>query len=190
MKNHLFSAAGAVAIGLLAAACSSSGGTAAPSPSGTHSASPSAPASSVTAPTKFPVKDKDGNAVAVALRKIDGLPVPTLTDGFGRAIYMFDKDANGKSMCNDPCDRKWQVIAVFGDSPVAGGGAKQALLGTIKRSNGVIQATYNGHPLYYYTGNGKTTEGDTSTANGQGVRDFGAKWWVLDVIGNKVTTTG
>jgi hypothetical protein len=73
---------------------------------------------------------------------------------------------------------------------VAGGGAKQELLGTIKRYNGVLQATYNGHPLYYYTGNGKTIEGDTSTANGQGVTAYGARWWVLDVNGNKVTATG
>jgi len=188
MNNRMFGAAGVLAIALLAAACSSSGGTASPSPSAASPAtSPAAPAADL--PTKYPVKDKDGNAVTVALRKIDGLPVPTLTDGFGRAVYMFDKDKGGKSMCNKGCDLKWQVIAVFGGNPVAGGGAKQELLGTIKRYNGVIQATYNGHPLYYYTGPGKTTEGDSSTANGQGRTAFGAQWWVLDVNGNKVTTT-
>jgi predicted lipoprotein with Yx(FWY)xxD motif len=188
MTNRMFGAAGALAIGLLAAACSSGGGgTAAPGPSANPPAS--TPAASVAAPTKFPIK-KNGNVVTVALRKIDGLPVPALTDGFGRAVYMFDKDTDGKSMCNKGCDLNWQVIATFGNDPVAGGGAKQELLGTIKRYNGVLQATYNGHPLYYYTGNGKTIEGDTSTANGQGVTAYGARWWVLDVNGNKVTATG
>src|SRR5690242_13506433 len=159
MKNRMLSAAGALAIGLLAAACSSGGGgTAAPGPSASPSAS--TPAASAAAPTKYPVK-KNGNVVTVALRKIDGLPVPTLTDGFGRAVYMFDKDTDGKSHCNKGCDLNWQVIAAFGDGPVAGGGVKQELLGAIKRYNGVVQATYNGHPPYYYTGNGKTIEGDT-----------------------------
>lgn len=187
MKNRMFSAAGVLAIGLLAAACSSGGGTAAPSPSASSPASSPA-ASAPAVPTKYPVK-KNGNVVTVALRKIDGLPVPTLTDGFGRAIYMFDKDKDGKSMCNKGCDLNWQVIATFGNDPVAGGGAEQELLGQITRYNGVVQATYNGHPLYYYTGNGKTIEGDTSTANGQGVTAYGARWWVLDADGNKVTAT-
>ena len=41
--------------------------------------------------------------------------------------------------------------------------------------------TYAGHPLYYYAADGKP--GDTA---GQGLNQFGAKWYVLAPSGNKI----
>ena len=53
-------------------------------------------------------------------------------------------------------------------------------LGTITRSDGTKQVTYNGHPLYYFVGDsgpGQTT--------GQGSDNFGAKWWLVAPAGSK-----
>jgi hypothetical protein len=58
-------------------------------------------------------------------------------------------------------------------------------LGTTTRSNGNKQVTYKGHPLYYYTAD--TGPGMTS---GQGLNQFGAKWWLVAPSGAGITTTG
>ena len=54
--------------------------------------------------------------------------------------------------------------------PQAGEGTDQALLGTITRSDGTMQVTYNGWPLYYWAQD--KAPGDTT---GQGVNKV---WWV------------
>jgi predicted lipoprotein with Yx(FWY)xxD motif len=59
-----------------------------------------------------------------------------------------------------------------------------AKLGTITRSDGTVQVTYNGHPLYYYA-----KDGDAGDAYGQGIKGFGAAWYVLAPSGNKIDTS-
>ena len=51
------------------------------------------------------------------------------------------------------------------------GGARSALLGTTKRTNGKLQVTYAGHPLYYFRASTKPGQ-----VNGQGINGFGAHW--------------
>ena len=58
------------------------------------------------------------------------------------------------------------------------------MLATTKRSDGGTQITYNGHPLYLYSGDKKP--GDT---NGQGLNTFGGLWYVLSSSGDEVTTS-
>jgi predicted lipoprotein with Yx(FWY)xxD motif len=60
-------------------------------------------------------------------------------------------------------------------------GARQALLGTIKRSTGMRQVTYAGHPVYRYFGDSK--RGQT---NGEGSHEFGAGWDALTPAGKKI----
>ena len=62
-----------------------------------------------------------------------------------------------------------------------GGGARAAKLGTIKRSDGVSQVTYAGHPLYLYVGD--ANPGDT---NGERSTAFGAAWLALSGSGSAV----
>jgi hypothetical protein len=53
----------------------------------------------------------------------------------------------------------------------------------ITRSDGTKQVTYDGHALYYYSGD--TAAGQT---NGQGIDGFGAKWWLVAPAGTAITT--
>ncbi len=53
---------------------------------------------------------------------------------------------------------------------------------TTKRSDGKTQVTYNGHPLYTFTGD--SNPGDTS---GQGVNVFGGLWYAVSPSGQQVT---
>jgi predicted lipoprotein with Yx(FWY)xxD motif len=88
-----------------------------------------------------------------------------LATSSGRTIYWYSGDikGSGKSTCIGTCLAAWP--AVIG-APVAAPGVQLAgQLGTITRPGGVVQATYNGYPLYTYaqdmapgetTGNGVT----------------------------------
>jgi predicted lipoprotein with Yx(FWY)xxD motif len=66
-------------------------------------------------------------------------------------------------------------------TPKAGGAAVAADLGTITRSDGTVEVTCKGHPLYLY-GN----DMDTSDSYGQGIKGFGADWYVLAPTGRKI----
>jgi hypothetical protein len=55
-------------------------------------------------------------------------------------------------------------------------------LGIITRSDGGKQVTYDGHPLYYFSG-----DSGPGQANGQGSDGFGAKWWLVSPAGAGVT---
>ena len=64
---------------------------------------------------------------------------------------------------------------------MTGGGASSGDIGTITRTDGTKQVTYKGHPLYYYV-----KDKDHGDAYGQGVKSFGAAWYVLGPSGNKI----
>ena len=99
----------------------------------------------------------------------------------GMTLYMFASDRNGKSTCAGPCARFWPP---YTGAPKAGSGLRASLLGTTTRGDGSTQVTYDGHPLYTYSGD--PAPGDT---NGQGVNTFGALWWVVAPDGRVVMTS-
>jgi predicted lipoprotein with Yx(FWY)xxD motif len=105
-----------------------------------------------------------------------------LSDGSGRAVYLWAKDTMDKSMCSGACASAWPPVTDSGKL-TASGGAKAADLGTITRSDGTKQVTYDGHPLYYYAGD--SAAGQTS---GQGNDSFGAKWWLIAPSGTQITS--
>lgn len=104
-----------------------------------------------------------------------------LVDRQGRTLYLWEADTGGKSTCSGSCAAAWPPLLTKGD-PTATGGAKANLLGTTKREGGVMQVTYDGHPLYRYLGD--TADGNT---NGQGSNGFGALWWVVAPSGKAIT---
>lgn len=87
---------------------------------------------------------------------------PILVDADGVAVYIYTKDTQNvtTSACTDEeCTKEWSPVTTQGE-PVAGAGAIQKLLGTITREDGTMQVTYNGWPLYYFSGDksaGSTT---------------------------------
>src|SRR5256886_9199868 len=85
-----------------------------------------------------------------------------LVDSQGRTVYVFGADSGTTSACNGACAAAWPPVQVTG-TPTAGNGADAALVGTTSRSDGTKQATYDGHPLYTFTGHNQA--GDP---NGEG----------------------
>jgi predicted lipoprotein with Yx(FWY)xxD motif len=103
-----------------------------------------------------------------------------LVDTKGRTLYDFPPDMRGTSTCNGACAALWPPLTTIG-KPHAGTGVTASLLGTTKRSDGKVQVTYGGHPLYYYVAD--TKRGQTT---GQGLNQFGAPWWVISPAGKEI----
>ena len=78
---------------------------------------------------------------------------PMLFDGRRQAIYLFTRDAKGKTRCYGECARDWPPYIVK-RTPIAVGDADQDLIGTIRRRDGRLQVTYRGNPLYFYVNEG------------------------------------
>jgi len=103
-----------------------------------------------------------------------------IVDGRGRSLYLFEKDAHGRSACSGVCTAYWPPLLTNGRS-IAIKGAKPSLLGSIRRADGSRQVSYAGHPVYFFSGD--TRPGQT---NGEGLKDFGAGWYVLTPSGKKI----
>ena len=101
-----------------------------------------------------------------------------LTDEGGYTVYLFTNDEQdaGTSACEGDCIAAWPVV---GEITSPSGALDADLIGSIERSDGSVQATYNGWPLYRFAND--EAPGDT---NGQGVNDI---WWVLDADGNAIS---
>ncbi len=76
----------------------------------------------------------------------------------GMTLYYFKKDSYDKSACTATCEALWPPLTATG-TPTAGSGVT-GKLGTITLANGSKQVTYNGAPLYYFSGD--KAVGDTS----------------------------
>jgi predicted lipoprotein with Yx(FWY)xxD motif len=157
---------GAVAVAVLAAACASGGSSgSAAAPAASSSAAPGSAAASGSG---------SGSTVITTATSSAGT---FLADGSGRAVYLWVKDTGGTSACSGACAGAWPPVTASGTVTVSG-------LGTITRSDGTKQVTYDGHPLYYFVG-----DSGPGKANGQGSDSFGAKWWLVAPTGSDITAS-
>jgi predicted lipoprotein with Yx(FWY)xxD motif len=111
-----------------------------------------------------------------------------LVDAAGRTLYMFTLDPKNTSVCtaNSPapeCSKIWPPLVAVG-TPRAGKGLDPAKVGTTKRGDGRIQVTYNGHPLYRFTGT-PPAPGDKKPGDIKG-QGFFSYWYVLSPTGRPI----
>ena len=140
------------------AACSSSGTSSASGGSGSGSTSTSTPAAATA-----------GSSLKTAT--IGGATVLTSSKGF--TLYSFAPDTSTKSNCNGTCAQNWPPVK----GPATASGVT-GTFGTIKRSDGSVQATFDGHPLYAFAGD--TAPGQNK---GNGLNAAGGLW-------HEITTSG
>src|SRR3954454_7630874 len=95
-------------------------------------------------------------------------------------LYLFEKDKNGKSACYASCAKVWAPL-ITSAKPTAGAGVAASKIGTTKRKDGKLQATYDGHPLYHYDDDHKPGQ-----TEGEGSKAFGAEWYVVAPSGKKI----
>jgi predicted lipoprotein with Yx(FWY)xxD motif len=124
-----------------------------------------------------------GSALMIELRKTDLGRI--LTDGKGRTLYLFEKDTGPKSRCTSAaCAGFWPPLVAKG-SPKVGSGLSAGELGTTSRGGGVKQVTFAGHPLYYFS-----KDSAAGQTHGEGLKAFGAEWYVVSGSGKKVEEEG
>jgi predicted lipoprotein with Yx(FWY)xxD motif len=109
-----------------------------------------------------------------------------LTDGSGRALYLFTGDRRGRgsvpaeSGCYGPCIKAWPPA--YAVAPIGTGGyVDPARLRIIIRADGRRQLTYNGWPLYFYAGDLGAAE-----TQGQDKEEFGGEWYLITPQGTIV----
>jgi predicted lipoprotein with Yx(FWY)xxD motif len=140
--------------------------------------SPQAIATTTPPPTEPPAAVPVTGGAAVDLGQNDTLG-SFLVDDKGMTLYLFTKDTPNTSNCYDKCATAWPPLLTTGD-PVAGEGVDASLLGTTTRTDGAVQVTYNGWPLYYY-------EKDKAPGDVTG-QDVGDVWFVVSAEGDQVAT--
>jgi predicted lipoprotein with Yx(FWY)xxD motif len=157
MNKRWLTLAGLTATIFIAACGSSTGGTG--SGSATSSAA-AAPASSAASSSTLKTTTIGGATV--------------LTNSKGFTLYWFAPDTSTKSNCNGSCIKYWPPVK----GPATAGAGVTGKLGTITRSDGSTQATYNGHPLYTYV-----ADSAPGQAKGNGLNLSGGVWHEVTVSG-------
>lgn len=158
MKNRWLATAGLAAAVTVLAACGSSAASSPGSGSGS---------SSTAAASSHGIKTMSTSKGTV------------LSNSAGHTMYWFAIDTPKKSNCNGSCATFWPPVP--GSEKVASGVSLAGTFGTITRSDGTKQLTYDGHPLYTYTGD--TAMGQV---NGNGKNLSGGLWWALTPTGAKL----
>jgi predicted lipoprotein with Yx(FWY)xxD motif len=165
--RKILGAAGLAALALALSACgsSASSSSSAPTTSAPATSAPAAGASSAAS---------SASGGTVSMTTIKGVAV--LTSSSGKTLYWFAPDTSTTSKCTGSCATYWPPVT----GPVTAGSGVTGTLGTITRSDGTMQATYDGHPLYTYVGD--TAAGQ---AKGNGLNLSGGLWYEMTVSGAK-----
>jgi predicted lipoprotein with Yx(FWY)xxD motif len=130
-----------------------------------------------------------GASPSVAANRMQAAPKLTVSsspfgkilfDGRRRALYAFTRDGRGRSTCYGACAAAWPPFLVT-RKPAAASGVRRSLIGTVRRRDGRLQATYAGRPLYFYVGDRKAGQ-----VLCQNVVEFGGTWLVVRASGRLV----
>lgn len=168
-------AATMVAMAVLTAGCGSSSSSAA----GTthHHRHMAMPASGSASSASMPVPK---HAMVSAKKSKYGSVLFASDD---KVLYVFGPDKGSASKCYGECAKAWPPVTTK-SMPMAGSGLNQSLLGTTRRSDGTLQVTYDGHPLYTYTGD------EPGQIMCQNANMHGGLWLVISAMGMPVKGGG
>lgn len=127
-----------------------------------HNNNPSTPSTNGSTSSNSHNSNTPANSNPIILTKTDSQFGKILTDPKGKPLYFFNGDSNGKSNCTGSCLSNWPAYTATSSMANLPAG-----ITTLTRpDNGQVQYVYNGHPLYYFTG-------DTGTSvTGNGVQNF------------------
>ena len=97
-----------------------------------------------------------------------------LTNSRGLTLYTFAPDGPNRSVCYGDCATYWPPVP----GNMSAGPGVTGKIGTITRTDGTKQATYDGHPLYTYIGDHAPGQ-----ASGNNINLNGGLWHDVPVAG-------
>ena len=100
----------------------------------------------VATPKAAPAASVTAGSQVLKAGSIGGMEV--LTNASGLTLYSFAPDTPSRSACYGSCAAYWPPVP----GKVSAGPGVTGAIGSIKRTGGSTQATYDGHPLYTYIG--------------------------------------
>jgi predicted lipoprotein with Yx(FWY)xxD motif len=152
----------AIAASLLVAGCGSS--------SSSNTTSSGAATQSAASPSS-------SSSSAVVVKSASSSLGTILVDSQGMTLYHLSGEVNGKFICTSPgCLGVWHPLIAPSSGTPSGVGS----LGAVKRPEGAMQVTYQGTPLYTFTGDHQAGE-----TKGQGIKDVGV--WSAVTTGSSST---
>jgi predicted lipoprotein with Yx(FWY)xxD motif len=124
------------------------------------------------ASTPAPAATSTGTGTAAGLKTTTIGGTTILTNAKGFTLYSFAPDSPTASKCYGSCAAYWPPVT--GTAPASTG--LPGTVGTITRTGGAHQLTYNGHPLYTYIGDSAPGQ-----ANGNNLNLNGGLWHEVPV---------
>lgn len=109
-----------------------------------------------------------------------------VVDGEGRALYLFESDERAEgdqdavSNCYEECATAWPPLISEG-TPEVDEELQRDLVGRIERTDGQMQVTYAGWPLYYYS-----ADALPGHVRGHDIEHSGAEWYLITPEGEKI----
>lgn len=131
------------AIIMLAACASQANG-----PAATASATPTPTPTATPTPTPSPTPSTA--APVVLAQTVGSMGTLLVAASNGHTLYNFDSDSPGVSRCSGQCAIIWPPLSVAAGQTPTGGTGVSGQIGTISRSDGSLQVTYKGLPLYFF----------------------------------------
>jgi predicted lipoprotein with Yx(FWY)xxD motif len=155
---------------VLAACSTASGGAPSSSAAPGQTPTPALTATESASPVSIP---SAAASVTVEAKSVGSLGTILVAGSNGMTVYTFTQDVkdSGTSACTGGCLARWPALTVpAGTTPTAGDGVTGAL-GTITRSDdGTIQVTYNGLPLYFFSGDSAAGDANGVYPNWEAVK--------------------
>jgi predicted lipoprotein with Yx(FWY)xxD motif len=110
---------------------------------------------------------------------------PVVISPQGRTLYALSPETSKRLLCKSAeCFKVWPPVTVKSSKvKLKVGSGVQGHLGIVRRSNGTLQVTLRGEPLYRFSGDsGKGQD------HGQGIESFGGKWHAVTASSSEATS--
>jgi predicted lipoprotein with Yx(FWY)xxD motif len=110
---------------------------------------------------------------------------PVVVNAQGRTLYALSPETSRHLLCRSAeCFKVWPPLTVKSSkAKLKAASGVQGHLGVIRRSNGTLQVTLRGEPLYRFSGDSAKGQ-----AHGQGIESFGGKWHAMTASSSEATS--
>jgi predicted lipoprotein with Yx(FWY)xxD motif len=150
---------------------------------GSNSPAPAASKPPATSSTGTGSTSSNTNPSATGIKTATTSVGTVLVDAQGFTLYWYANDTASVSNCNGSCATYWPPV--IGTPTLAAGVTLPGKLGTVKRSDGQLQATYMGHPLYTFA-----SDKSAGQVTGNDLNASGGLWWAMTPNGTKASASG